>query len=205
MSDTSCLSFSQKAPNVSTADTIGRRQVFASKSSSLPVSIPTSKSISMSSDESTVDSPLAAPRPQPEVAASITTMMMRNVPNKYAQKVLLNEFDQMGFGGTYDFFYLPMDFSSKANLGYCFVNFVSPPLAAAFRSCFEGRQLSRFESPKVITVHPAVVQGLYNNMNNFAKAAMSRISNPKFRPLVFQNGNRTEFSDLLVKLRKAPL
>ena len=38
-----------------------------------------------------------------------TTLMIKNIPNKYTQKMLLEEIDRNHFG-AYDFFYLPIDF-----------------------------------------------------------------------------------------------
>ncbi len=38
-----------------------------------------------------------------------TTLMVKNIPNKYTQKMLLATIDEH-FRGTYDFFYLPIDF-----------------------------------------------------------------------------------------------
>jgi hypothetical protein len=38
-----------------------------------------------------------------------TTLMIRNIPNKYTQKMLLQTVDER-HKGTYDFFYLPIDF-----------------------------------------------------------------------------------------------
>ena len=78
-------------------------------------------------------------------------MMMRNLPNNYTRPVsacaalqqaartkwlcrsmLLQLLDSRDFAGQYDFLYLPIDFTRRANLGYAFVNLVS-----------EDRQLSR--------------------------------------------------------------
>ena len=46
-----------------------------------------------------------------------TTLMVKNIPNKYNQRMLLGMLDA-NFRGRYDFFYLPMDFKNKCNVGY---------------------------------------------------------------------------------------
>jgi hypothetical protein len=54
-----------------------------------------------------------------------TTVMVKNIPNKYTQRNLLDLID-VNYAGTYDFFYLPIDFKNKCNLGYAFINFRNP-------------------------------------------------------------------------------
>lgn len=44
-----------------------------------------------------------------------TTLMIRNIPNKYDQKLLLKTFDP-DFKNLYDFFYLPIDFKVRLSL-----------------------------------------------------------------------------------------
>lgn len=41
-----------------------------------------------------------------------TTVMIKNIPNKYSQKMLLHAIDKR-FVGTYDFLYLPIDFKVR--------------------------------------------------------------------------------------------
>ena len=39
-----------------------------------------------------------------------TTIMLRNIPNKYTQEMILHEIDESGLYKRYDFFYLPIDY-----------------------------------------------------------------------------------------------
>lgn len=39
-----------------------------------------------------------------------TTLMLRNIPNKYTRDMILDEIDSLNFKKKYDFFYLPIDY-----------------------------------------------------------------------------------------------
>ena len=56
---------------------------------------------------------------------SRTTVMIRNIPNKFKQKTLLERIN-MKHQGQYDYFYLPMDLKTQCNVGYAFINFIHP-------------------------------------------------------------------------------
>lgn len=51
-----------------------------------------------------------------------TTLMIKNIPNRYSKAMLLAEIDQ-SHSGTYNFFYLPIDQKNACNAGYAFINF----------------------------------------------------------------------------------
>merc|ERR1712137_872587 len=98
-----------------------------------------------------------------------TTAMLRNIPVRYTAEELLADFSECGFEGTYDFFYLPMDFHNKRNRGYGFVNFRSVELALKFVGVFDRRQLTRYSTQKILEVSPANTQGFEENVNHYAR------------------------------------
>jgi hypothetical protein len=81
-----------------------------------------------------------------------TTIMIKNVPNKYSQRALLDVID-VNHSGKYDFFYLPIDFRNKCNLGYAFLNFIHPIYIVDFVVEFAGKRWDRYNSEKVRLVH----------------------------------------------------
>jgi hypothetical protein len=117
----------------------------------------------------------------------VTTVMMRNLPNKYSQQMLLEELQDAGFQQKFgfDFFYLPMDHSNSANLGYCFINFVDPAMANAFAAAFQGKKMRRFNSHKTVVVMPASIQGLDRNYVYYSSTRVAQ--NPQYRPLFLRH------------------
>ena len=49
-----------------------------------------------------------------------TTLMIKNIPNKYTISTFLDEIGDY-FKDTYDIFYLPIDYINKCNLGFAFI------------------------------------------------------------------------------------
>merc|ERR1719456_1653601 len=76
-----------------------------------------------------------------------TTVMIRNVPNQYTREQLERALGAVGYWGSFDFLYLPMDFVHQANVGYAFVNFSQPQMAARFMREFTG--FDQWEVPSV--------------------------------------------------------
>jgi hypothetical protein len=108
--------------------------------------------------------------------------MMRNLPNKYTQQMLLSEISQAGFLGTFDFLYLPIDPETNANRGYAFLNFVSPSYAWMFKTAYEGRKMNHFNSSKVASVMKATLQGFEANYAHYSSTRVNR-GDPTARPL----------------------
>lgn len=51
-----------------------------------------------------------------------TTVMLRNVPLCYSQTLLLTEINRAGFGGSFDYFYIPIDSKKQQHRGFAFIN-----------------------------------------------------------------------------------
>merc|ERR1719201_1340976 len=134
----------------------------------------------------------------------ITTMMLRNIPNKYAQHTLLQEINSLGFAGTYNFFYLPMDVQNRSNVGYAFINFEMSEDALRFRRVFAEHRFQRFHSRKIGSVCVAHVQGLEENLRHFENRAVTQARNDQYRPIVLKGNQRVYFEDAL-KEAKAKL
>lgn len=100
-----------------------------------------------------------------------TTCMVRNIPNKYTQKMLLKMVDAQ-FANSYDFFYLPVDFKNKCNVGYAFVNFLDPQTIPSFMSAFDSKRWDRFNSDKVCRVTYARLQGKDMLMDHFKSSSI---------------------------------
>lgn len=83
--------------------------------------------------------------------------MIKNIPNKYTQKMLLTTIDEK-FRGTYDFFYLPIDFKNKCNVGYAFINMVRPAYIIPLIQKFDRKKWEKFNSEKVCNISYARIQ-----------------------------------------------
>lgn len=80
-----------------------------------------------------------------------TTVMLKNIPNKYTKKMLLKEIEKK-FAGAFDFFYLPIDFTNNCNMGYSFINFKDHQILRDFCQVFDGKKWRKFKSDKICSV-----------------------------------------------------
>jgi hypothetical protein len=97
-----------------------------------------------------------------------TTLMIKNIPNKYTSNMLLAAIDE-SHKGTYDFFYLPIDFKNKCNVGYAFINMVSPVHIISFFQVFNGKRWEKFNSEKVASLAYARIQGRTALISHFSE------------------------------------
>jgi hypothetical protein len=114
-----------------------------------------------------------------------TSLMVRNIPNKYTQQMLLSEFEENGHGpGVIDFFYLPIDFKNRCNRGYAFINFVDYKDILTFHRRYFGKHWRTFNSDKICDITYARIQGKPAMLKRFENSALME-KDDEYKPLVF--------------------
>ena len=112
-----------------------------------------------------------------------TTLMVKNIPNKYTSKMLLSAIDEH-CKGTYDFLYLPIDFKNKCNVGYAFINLTEPEKIVPFYKAFNGKKWEKFNSEKVATLTYARIQGKVALIAHFQNSSLMN-EDKRCRPILF--------------------
>uniref|UniRef100_A0A2N9EJK3 RRM domain-containing protein n=1 Tax=Fagus sylvatica TaxID=28930 RepID=A0A2N9EJK3_FAGSY len=114
-----------------------------------------------------------------------TTLMIKNIPNKYTSKMLLAAIDE-NHRGTYDFLYLPIDFKNKCNVGYAFINMLSPSHIIPFYEAFNGKKWEKFNSEKVASLAYARIQGKTALVTHFQNSSLMN-EDKRCRPILFHS------------------
>ncbi|KAF7840223.1 protein MEI2-like 1 isoform X1 [Senna tora] len=114
---------------------------------------------------------------------SRTTLMIKNIPNKYTSKMLLAAIDEQ-CRGTYDFLYLPIDFKNKCNVGYAFINMTDPGQIIPFHQAFNGKKWEKFNSEKVASLAYARIQGKAALIAHFQNSSLMN-EDKRCRPILF--------------------
>ncbi|KAJ8759396.1 hypothetical protein K2173_006916 [Erythroxylum novogranatense] len=112
-----------------------------------------------------------------------TTLMIKNIPNKYTSKMLLAAIDE-GHKGTYNFIYLPIDFKNKCNVGYAFINMIDPSHIIPFYQAFNGKKWEKFNSEKVASLAYARIQGKAALVAHFQNSSLMN-EDKRCRPILF--------------------
>lgn len=116
---------------------------------------------------------------------SRTTLMIKNIPNKYTSKMLLSTIDEH-HKGTYDFIYLPIDFKNKCNVGYAFINLNDPKHIIPFHQAFNGKKWEKFNSEKVASLAYARIQGKAALIAHFQNSSLMN-EDKRCRPILFHS------------------
>ncbi|KAI9128472.1 hypothetical protein K1719_001465 [Acacia pycnantha] len=103
-----------------------------------------------------------------------STIMIRNIPNRYTRSMLIDFLDNHCLienrelaneekgeraESAFDLVYLPIDFDTRMNKGYGFVNFTNPEAAWRFYVANNSKKWEFFQSNKVRDIVAARFQG----------------------------------------------
>ena len=102
-----------------------------------------------------------------------TTLMVRNIPNKYTKELMLETIDKH-FDGAYDFFYLPIDFKNNCNVGYAFINFKDLRHIEPFYKHFNNKKWAVFNSEKICSIKYARIQGKEECERHFRDSSLMK-------------------------------
>lgn len=88
--------------------------------------------------------------------------------------------------GTFDFLYLPIDFKNKCNVGYAFINMLSPSHIIPFYEAFNGKKWEKFNSEKVASLAYARIQGKAALVAHFQNSSLMN-EDKRCRPILFHS------------------
>lgn len=87
-----------------------------------------------------------------------TTIMIRNIPVKYDNEVLLKELE--AFEGKFNCMYIPYDYGKDGNKGYAFLNMTNPYHILLLYEQFYNKGWRYFKSLKICDINYAHEQGI---------------------------------------------
>jgi len=126
--------------------------------------------------------------------------MVRNLPRKFVVTNLLAEMQEVVPLEKINFISLPWENLSPSNLGFAFVNFVTPEQAQYVRAALNGKNWRVAQSIKTVKIIPARIQGLKRNIVH-GVSALSTTLNDEYRPVVLLEGKQVDF-DVITKVAK---
>ncbi|KAK8940401.1 hypothetical protein KSP39_PZI009695 [Platanthera zijinensis] len=146
---------------------------------------------------------MAAPDDELNSGSWKTTVMVKNIPNKFSKLQLLDLLDehcrkenikllqQQNSEAAADDSSTPSEFESGSNLGYAFVNFTSVAAARKLHRELHHKPWNAYGSRKVCEVTQAKIQGSDGLLKHF-KASIFTCSSESYLP-VFFNPSRDGF------------
>jgi len=120
-----------------------------------------------------------------------TTLMIKNIPNKYSIQILKEEFDE-SFNNNYNFLYLPIDSVNRCNKGYAFINIINYQKILLLLSLFQGKAWKNFQSLKKCEFSYAKIQGLIDLRVLFEKSFIINNKIQDNQPLFITSPQETQ-------------
>lgn len=96
-----------------------------------------------------------------------TTLMIKNIPNKFNRELLLKMINE-NFEGAYNLFILPTDANGIKNFGYSFINFTNCYYIPYFYYLFNNKTWPKTNSKKVCVITYSKIQGKNGLLAHYA-------------------------------------
>ncbi|CAE6967104.1 PLA2 [Symbiodinium natans] len=179
----------------------GERRTESGKEPAVAVgTAPASSSIPSGVDESLAEDALlneSSPKHQGDIIneADRMTVMLRNVPQEYSRRHILDLLDRAGFCGRYDFVYLPVDFTRGRSLGYALVGLISHDSARQLLEQLQGCAFPGIDpSVRCEASWSQPHRGLDGHIERYRNSPVMHPSMPdEYKPVIFANGERIDF------------
>ena len=118
-----------------------------------------------------------------------TTLMIKNIPNKFSRDLILKIINQE-FEGAYDLFVLPTDANGYKNFGYSFINFTNTYYIPYFYFIFNDKKWPNTNSKKVCEITYSKIQGRNNLISHYSnkiiyKNDLSKKMKPKSKDIKY--------------------
>ena len=139
------------------------------------------------------------PPPPPPPSDERTTIMVRNIPTRISSKTLMDVCFGAEAKELVDFLYLPIDFKTNKNLGYCFINFKNGLQADKFMAKFDGRKYVFCDtSEKMLAISYSNRQGYLKNLEVFTQTKLLDTWPAPYRPLAEFRGELVPIDSLVL-------
>lgn len=118
--------------------------------------------------------------------------MIKNIPIKFTQNDMRKLIDK-NFDGKYDFFYLPMDLTTKCNVGFAFINMIHPLFILDFFLEFHCQKWSetvpQCNSQKYCEIMYANMQGIDEIKKELRDKNIMKKNDNNIKPVLIANLN----------------
>lgn len=135
--------------------------------------------------------------------AGKSSIMISNIPCRITQERFASVVADLGFDGTYDFLYVPTGGRTgearSVNLGYGFINFLTPEITLAFTHLFNGYKFEGSRGENRCLIRPAQSQGMLSNVRRLCRTALRHEARGRhISPVIRINGGpRQRLSDVI--------
>lgn len=122
-----------------------------------------------------------------------TTIVIKNLPEKCTNGMIVELLDASGFAGQYDFLYAPTDFRNYSAFGYAFVNMISHEVGEAAIQLIDGITAWNGNVPLAVDWSQPH-QGYGVHVRRYQNSPVMHPQVPEeYKPMIFRGGVQQKF------------